>query len=110
MAVLYVQHYQQFFDSDGTPLAFGKLYTYAAGTTAPKATYTTPAGDTEHPNPIILDASGRPDVGGCIFLNGSYKFVLTDSNDVEIPDGTRDNITSFTTLDSQTDPFFESFS
>lgn len=110
MAVLYVQHYQQFFDDTGEPLAYGKLYTYAAGTTTPKATYTTAAGDVQHPNPIILDASGRPDVGGCIFLDGSYKFVLHDADDVPVPDGTRDNITSFSAFSETTEGFFQSFS
>jgi hypothetical protein len=110
MAVLYVQHYQQFFDDSGDPLAYGKLYTYAAGTTTPKATYTTSAGDVSHPNPIILDASGRPDVGGCIFLDGSYKFVLHDSTDTPVADGTRDNITSFTAYTETNQGFFQSFS
>lgn len=110
MAVLYVQHYQQFFDDAGEPLAYGKLYTYAAGTTTPKATSATAAGDTAHPNPIILDASGKPDVGGCIFLDGSYKFVLHDADDVPVPDGTRDNITSFTAYTETNQGFFQSFS
>lgn len=110
MAVLYVQHYQQFFDGTGEPLAYGKLYTYSAGTTSPKATYTDAAAGTPHPNPIILDASGKPDVGGCIFLEGSYKFVLHDANDVPIADGTRDNITSFTAYSESNSGFFQSFS
>jgi len=110
MAVLYVQHYQQFFDGTGAPLAYGKLYTYAAGTTSPKATYTDSSAATAHPNPIILDAAGKPDVGGCIFLEGSYKFVLHDSNDSPIADGTRDNITSFTAYSESNSGFFQTFS
>jgi len=110
MAVLYVQHYQQFFDGTGAPLAYGKLYTYAAGTTTLKATYTDASAATAHPNPIILDASGKPDVGGCIFLEGSYKFVLHDSNDSPIADGTRDNITSFTAYSESNSGFFQTFS
>ena len=110
MAVLYVQHYQQFFDGTGAPLAYGKLYTYAAGTTSPKATYTDASGATAHPNPIILDAAGKPDVGGCIFLEGSYKFVLHDSNDSPIADGTRDNITSFAAYSESNSGFFQTFS
>ena len=40
MAVLAVPPFLQFLDSDGNPLAGGKVYTYAAGTTTPKATST----------------------------------------------------------------------
>lgn len=104
MAVLFCAPYVYFTDDDGAPLAGGKVYTYAAGTTAPKATYTTAAGDIENANPVELDASGR----AVIFIDGAYKFTITDSADVLIR--TVDNVSSFTTLDSQSDPFFESFS
>ena len=106
MAVLYTQHYAQFFDNDGNPLANGKLYTYAAGTSTPKATYTTAAGDIANTNPVILDDAGRAK----IFLLGSYKFVLTDSNDAVIDDGTTDNVSAFTTTADAADAFFQSFS
>ena len=49
----------QFFDDSGNPLTGGKVYTYAAGTTTPAATYTTSAGTVANTNPIILDAAGR---------------------------------------------------
>lgn len=104
MAVLFVSPYVYFTDDDGAPLAGGKVYTYAAGTTTPKATYTTSAATVENTNPVVLDASGR----AVIFIDGAYKFTITDSADVVIR--TVDNVTSFTTLDSQSDPFFESFS
>lgn len=89
MAVLYTNHFVQFFDDDGAPLAGGKLYAYEAGTSTPKDTYTTAAGTIANANPVVLDASGR----ATIFLSGSYKFTLTDSADVEIE--TTDNVTSF---------------
>lgn len=104
MAVLFVSPYVYFTDDDGAPLAGGKVYTYAAGTTAPKATYTTSAASVENANPVVLDASGR----AVIFIDGAYKFTITDANDVVIR--TVDSVSSFTTLDSQSDPFFESFS
>lgn len=82
----------QSFDDDGEPLAGGKLYTYAAGTSTPKATYTDSGGGTANTNPIILDSDGRAN----IWLDtGAYKFVLTDSDDVSVG-STIDNITGDT--------------
>lgn len=104
MAVLYTQHFVQFFDDNGDPLSNGKLYSYAAGTTTPKATYTTAAGDVANANPVILDSAGRAKV----FLVGSYKFTLTDSNDAVIE--TTDNVSSFATTADEADAFFQSFS
>jgi hypothetical protein len=81
----------QFFDNNGNPLTGGKLYTYAAGTTTPQATYTSAAGTTAHTNPIILDAAGRVPSGEIWLTDGlQYKFVLKNSSDVTI--GTYDNI------------------
>lgn len=83
----------QFFTNSGVPLTGGKLYTYAAGTTTPLATYTAASGNTAWTNPIVLDAAGRVPSGGEIWLTDGlqYKFVLKDSNDVLI--ATYDNIT-----------------
>ena len=81
----------QFFTNTGAVLTGGKLYTYAAGTTTPQATYTTNAGTVARTNPIVLDAAGRVPDGGEIWISPiSYKFVLKDSNDVLI--ATYDNI------------------
>ena len=81
----------QFFDNSGNVLTGGKIYTYAAGTTTPQATYTSNLGTTFHSNPIVLDASGRVP-GGEIWLTigVSYKFVINDANNVLI--GSYDNI------------------
>lgn len=71
----------QFFANDGSPLVGGKLYTYAAGTTTPLATYTNSSGSTANTNPVILDSRGEASV----WLGSSkYKFVLKDASDVEI--------------------------
>ena len=78
----------QFIDANGNPLSGGKLYTYAAGTTTPLATYTTSAGTIANTNPVILDSAGRASVW---LAAGVYKFVLKDSNDVL--SYTTDNIT-----------------
>lgn len=82
----------QFFTNFGVILTGGKLYSYAAGTTTPAATYTTSAGSTAHTNPIVLDSAGRVPNGGEIWLTGAvqYKFVLKDANDVLI--ATWDNV------------------
>jgi hypothetical protein len=71
----------QFFDNNGVPLAGGLVYTYAAGTTTPQATYTTSSGGTAHANPIVLDSAGRVPSGGEIWLTDavSYKFVLSQT-------------------------------
>ena len=82
----------QFFNNDGTVLSGGKLNTYTAGTTTPATTYTTSAGTIAHSNPIVLNSAGRVPGSGEIWLTDgiTYKFVLTDANDVLI--ATYDNI------------------
>jgi hypothetical protein len=81
----------QFFTNTGAVLTGGKLYTYAAGTTTPLASYTTSAGNVARTNPIILDAAGRVPTGGEIWITpAQYKFLLKDSTDVLI--ATYDNI------------------
>lgn len=74
----------QFFDNNGVPLAGGKLYSYAAGTTTPAATYTSAAGTTANTNPIILDAAGRTSSEVWLTQNDRYKFVLMTSANVQI--------------------------
>ena len=104
MAVLATPPFLQFLDANGNPLVAGKVYTYAAGTVTPKATFTDSSGSVQNSNPVILDGSGS----AVIWIDGSYKFEVRDSADVLIR--TVDNITSFSTLAQQTSPFFQSFS
>lgn len=59
----------------------GKVYTYEAGTTTPKATFTTQDESVSNANPVVLDANGRADIW---LGDGGYKFVVTDANDVEL--------------------------
>lgn len=82
-----------FTNSSGQPLASGKVYTYSAGTSTPKATYTDVTGLSSEANPIILDSNGRKQV----FADGSYKFVIKDSADNTLY--TFDNLFYGTTLD-----------
>jgi hypothetical protein len=83
----------QFFDNNGGILSGGLVYTYAAGTTTPQATYTTSAGNVAHTNPIVLNSAGRVASGGEIWLTDAvaYKFVLETSAAVTI--ATYDNVT-----------------
>jgi hypothetical protein len=81
----------QFFDANGNPLAGGKLYTYAAGTTTPLATYTDAGGLTPNANPVILDSRGEASVW---LGTSAYKFRLTTATNVDV--WTVDDITTVT--------------
>lgn len=63
----------------GVPLVAGKIFTYAAGTTTPLATYTTASGGIANTNPIILDSGGRPPQEIWLTVGVAYKFVLQDA-------------------------------
>jgi hypothetical protein len=88
---------QQFFGPNGQPLSGGCLFTYAAGTTTPQATYTNSAGTIQNGNPIILNGGGFAAYE--IWLNQaqSYKFVLFSAGGVNCTNGTQqwsaDNVT-----------------
>jgi len=81
----------QFLDAAGQPMAGGKLYTYAAGTTTPLVTYADSSEAVNNTNPIILDSRGEANVWLGLL---SYKFKLTTPADVEI--WTADNVTTGT--------------
>ena len=78
----------QFFTEGGVPLALGKLYTYEAGTSTPADTYTDATGTVVNANPIILSARGEAAVwltnAATSSWGGAYKFVLTDSTNVQV--------------------------
>jgi hypothetical protein len=82
----------QFFTDDGVPLTGGLIYSYAAGTSTPKATYTSSSGNTAHTNPIILNSAGRVPGGEIWLTPGTYKFILATSTNVTI--ATYDNVSS----------------
>ena len=71
---------QQIFGSDGLPLVGGKIYTYAAGTTTPLATYTDAGAGTANTNPIILNSLGQANIW--LAPSSSYKFSVYTSADV----------------------------
>ena len=70
------------------PSPFAKLYTYAAGTSTPQATYTDSTGGTPNTNPVIMNSYGQASVWLDPTL--SYKFVLTDEAGNQL--ATQDNI------------------
>ena len=77
----------QFFDANGNPLVGGKLFTYAAGTTTPQATFTDYGGGTANTNPVIMNSRGE----AAIWCGANrYYMVLKDADDVEI--WTADNV------------------
>jgi hypothetical protein len=49
---------QQFSDVNGNPLPGGLIFTYAAGTSTPLATYTDSSGTSQNSNPVVLDSGG----------------------------------------------------
>ena len=79
----------QFIDAAGIPLAGGLLYTYAAGTTTPQATYTDSTAATANSNPIVLDSRGEANIW---LGSATYKFTLCNSVNTEI--WTVDNISA----------------
>lgn len=72
------------------PLAGGKVYTYAAGTNTPLATYTDSSQGVANTNPVILDAQGE----ASIWLGAglSYKIDLFDASNVHIAGFPVDNV------------------
>lgn len=71
---------QRYYNNDGSLAAGCYLYTYASGTTTPKAAYQDSAGATPHANPIVLDSKGE----ALIYWNGSYKVDLKTAAGVQI--------------------------
>ncbi len=80
----------QFFDNNGDPLSGGFVYTYDAGTTTPRATYTDESGSTPNTNPIVLDSAGRTPAEIWLTAGVAYKFIVRTSTGVLI--GTYDDI------------------
>ena len=80
----------RFFTASGAPLSGGQVYTYAAGSNTPKASYTDFGGGTPNTNPVILDSSGQ----AAIWLDGNYKINVLDSNNVQQANYPVDNVSS----------------
>lgn len=96
---------QRYFNNDGTVAAGCYLYTYAAGTATPKATYQDAAGTTPHANPIVLDAKGE----ALIYWSGAYKVDLKTAAGVQITGYPVDNYSSYRNDFLYTDPVLGEF-
>jgi hypothetical protein len=87
-------------DANGNPAAGWKVYTYEAGTSTPKATYTTSAASVANANPVVLDSRGE----ATIWLSGTYKIRLTTAADVLVWED--DNVSDGTTNGTFTNASF----
>jgi hypothetical protein len=91
----FVTSQPQFLDNNGNPLAAGCVFSYAAGTSTPQATYTDNTGNTQNANPIILNAGGF--APSAIWVTGqSYKFTVKSFGGSQCASGstvrTEDNV------------------
>lgn len=82
----------------------GSVYTYAAGTTTPKAIYSDQELTTAYDNPATLDTDGRLVAYG----SGMYKFIIKDSSGNTIFTADDVEVSSVEeTIGDTTDPFGE---
>lgn len=76
----------QFLDSNGHPLAGGCVFSYAAGTSTPLATYTDSTGAFANANPVSLDSGGF----ASIWLSSAlYKIVVKSAGGINCASGTQ---------------------
>ena len=75
-AIRIIEPFTQYFDDNGDPLAYGKIYFYETGTTTLKNTYSNENLTSANTNPVVLDSSGRI---GDVFGSGEYKAILKNS-------------------------------
>jgi len=90
----------QAFDGNGDPLSGGLVYTYSAGTTTAKTSYSDYDASTANANPVVLDSRGEAD----IYVRGSYKIVLKTSAEVTL--WTLDNVQGGVGADSAGEDYY----
>lgn len=72
----------QIFDANGDPASGALCYTYEAGTSTPKITYSDGGGTIPNANPIVADSAGR---FGNIFADfGDYRIIVQTSAGVTL--------------------------
>jgi len=87
-------------DDNGAPIPGAKVYTYAAGTSTPKASYTSSTAGVANANPVIADARGEV----LMWLSGAYKITIKDPDDVLIDE--EDNVVDLTSGGTFATPTF----
>lgn len=75
---------QQWEDANGNPYVGAKLFTYVAGSTTKKTTYTESDGLTPNANPIVLNSRGECP-NNVFGSTGAYKLVLAPATDTDPP-------------------------
>ncbi len=100
--VLMPEARQRYYSNTGAPLANGWLYTYAAGTTTPKDTFTDPEGAQPHENPIRLDAKGEALIYWA--ADGPYMIDLKTSSGAQVTGWPVDNVIAPATLGALSQP------
>lgn len=78
---------QQYLDLSGLPDAGGYIWVYLKGTSTPatSAIWFDIDGTTPGTNPVVLDASGKPDETGAFYLDpGAYTLKLYGADDVQL--------------------------
>lgn len=91
----------QFTDSSGKALSGGRVFSCNAGSSCPGSplpTYTSSSGFTANTNPVILNGAGRASIWLTPGL--AYRFVVTTSTGVIVPDAGGDNIIAASTSGS----------
>ena len=84
-------YFLEILDATGDPVLGGRLYTFAAGTTTDKTTWSNAAKTVANSNPIVAGADGK--IGPVFMTDGEgYKFVEKDASDVTLR--TQDGIVS----------------
>lgn len=81
---------QRYYNNDGTPCAGGKVYTYAAGTSTPKTTYSDADGTIPNANPVPLDVHGE----AILFWSGAYKVDVKQADGQQVSGYPVDNLRS----------------
>lgn len=79
----------QWFGDDGLPLNLGLVYTYAAGSTTPLATYSDAGLSALNSNPVALDAFGKAAI---YFTPAAYKIDVKSALGVSIDGYPRDYV------------------
>lgn len=77
---------QQYVDDAGNPVASGQVFYYVPGQTTKKTVWQDSAETTPAPNPVQLDAAGRPVPTGQTFGEGVYRQKVVDQNNITVWD------------------------